>query len=339
MTLGLAMIVRDEATVIERCLASVRPHIDYYTIVDTGSTDDTMIRVKVALDGIDGQAFSEPWVDFGTNKTQLLKAAHNKTDWILVLDADATLESVGPYPDGQAGLVRYVGAGTEWVQTLLLSGHTSWRYEGRVHEYAVPITAGAVTVDAPGWTVRHHGDGRSDSDPQKYYRYLELLEADAEAGDPRAMFYAGITAADLGRKSVAVDWFRRRIAAGGWDEELYISQYKIAHLTGDHGEMVIAASMRPGRAEPWLYLAQHAAAEKQWEAARACAEHGLAIPYPNNDRLFVERWIYEWALLAERSAAAWWCGDRETCRRDSMALLGTLPPEMRTRVLNNLELC
>jgi len=136
-----------------------------------------------------------------------------------------------------------------------------------------------------------------------------------------------------------VDWYRRRIEAGGWEEELFIAQLRIGVLTDDHAELVAAARMRPTRAEPWLYLAQHAAAEGNWRGARACAEHGLSIPYPVEDRLFVDRWIYEWGLLAERSAAAWWMGDKETCRRDSMALLGTLPPVMRERVVANLELC
>lgn len=340
-TLGLAMIVKDETNVIGRCLASVREHIDYWTIIDTGSTDDTRMHVQCALDGIPGQLLTDPWFDFGTNKTRLMNAAHNKTDWVLVLDADATLETVGPYPDAEAGYVRYVGGPTEWSQALLLSGRTSWRYTGRIHEYVEPVTAGARTVDAPGWTVRHHGDGHSDSDPQKYEHYAEILLFDAEAGDPRAMFYLAQTYADLGRTDDAVRWYRLRVEAGdgGFPEERWVAQYRLGVLLMDYGELVMAAQMRPHRAEPWLYLAQRAAGELNWAGARACAEHGLSIPYPFEDKLGIERWIYEWGLLAERSCAAWWLGDRTTCRKDSMALLGTPPPVMRDRILANLELC
>lgn len=341
MTLGLAMIVRNEAAVIERCLASVRPHIDHYTIIDTGSKDDTLLRARVALDGVDGEILTDPWVDFGWNKTRLLEAAHSKTDWILVLDADATLESVGPYPDAQGGMVRYVGGAVEWTQALLLSGRTSWRYTGRIHEYVQPITAGAQIVDAPGWTVAHHADGHSDSDPNKYLKYLEILEADAAAGDPRAMFYAGQTCADLGRTEDAAHWYGLRVLAGegGFAEEQWVAQYRLGVLQSDYAELVMAAQMRPHRAEPWLYLAQHAAAEENWAGARACAEHGLSIRFPLHDRLFIERWIYEWGLLLERSCAAWWLGDHEQCRRDSMALLGTPPPAMRARAESNLGMC
>ncbi len=48
-TIGLCMIVKDEAAVIERCLDSVRPLIDYVLIEDTGSTDRTQKIIRVPI--------------------------------------------------------------------------------------------------------------------------------------------------------------------------------------------------------------------------------------------------------------------------------------------------
>jgi len=50
----LNMIVKSESAVIERCLASVRNHIDAWVIVDTGSTDDTKDKIRKSLAGIPG---------------------------------------------------------------------------------------------------------------------------------------------------------------------------------------------------------------------------------------------------------------------------------------------
>ena len=46
------MIVRNEAPVIRRCLASVLPIIDYWAIVDTGSTDGTQGLITEYLEGV-----------------------------------------------------------------------------------------------------------------------------------------------------------------------------------------------------------------------------------------------------------------------------------------------
>ena len=41
MRIGLCMVVKDEATQIEACLAPIRDLFDAVAIVDTGSTDGT----------------------------------------------------------------------------------------------------------------------------------------------------------------------------------------------------------------------------------------------------------------------------------------------------------
>ena len=40
------MIVKNESKVIERCLGSVKDFINYWVIVDTGSTDGTQQIIK-----------------------------------------------------------------------------------------------------------------------------------------------------------------------------------------------------------------------------------------------------------------------------------------------------
>lgn len=41
--LGLVMIVKNEVATINKTLASMRDMIDYWTLVDTGSTDGTQV--------------------------------------------------------------------------------------------------------------------------------------------------------------------------------------------------------------------------------------------------------------------------------------------------------
>ena len=85
-TLSLCMIARDEASFLERCLASAAPHVDEIIVVDTGSTDGT-VRVARAA----GAEVSEfEWVDdFAEARNASLRAASG--DWILLLDCDEVI--------------------------------------------------------------------------------------------------------------------------------------------------------------------------------------------------------------------------------------------------------
>jgi tetratricopeptide (TPR) repeat protein len=80
------MIVRDEATMIDACLASVRGLVSEMIVVDTGSTDDTRERARRA----GAKVFDAVWTD-DFSHARNLSLAHATGDWILVLDADERL--------------------------------------------------------------------------------------------------------------------------------------------------------------------------------------------------------------------------------------------------------
>jgi len=69
---GLCMIVKNEIDVIARCLESVRPLIGHWTIVDTGSTDGTIEKIRSVMAELPGQLHERPWIDFGTNRTEAI---------------------------------------------------------------------------------------------------------------------------------------------------------------------------------------------------------------------------------------------------------------------------
>src|SRR5574340_542399 len=90
-TICLNMIVKNESKVIERCLASVKPIIDTWVIVDTGSTDGTQAIVREFLKDIPGELHERPWVNFGHNRNEALELARGKADYLLLIDADDKL--------------------------------------------------------------------------------------------------------------------------------------------------------------------------------------------------------------------------------------------------------
>ncbi|MEO7222265.1 MAG: glycosyltransferase family 2 protein, partial [Devosia sp.] len=89
------MIVKDEARVIERCLASVRPLIDHIVIADTGSSDETrgLIRNFMARESLAGEVVDHSWRNFAHNRSEALAAlrTHQSVDYGFTIDADETL--------------------------------------------------------------------------------------------------------------------------------------------------------------------------------------------------------------------------------------------------------
>ena len=90
-TICLNMIVKNENKVIKRCLASVKPVIDYWIIIDTGSTDGTQETIREFMKDIPGELYEYPWVDFAHNRNQALALSKDKGDYLLFIDADEQL--------------------------------------------------------------------------------------------------------------------------------------------------------------------------------------------------------------------------------------------------------
>lgn len=143
--LSLAMIVKNEARCLARCLSSVQPIVQEIVIVDTGSTDDTR-RIAVEFNAV---LYDFAWVDdfSAARNFALEKAAGN---WILVLDADeyaseALLRSISLFLQGNkaVGRLRIVSEFRRKNRLFRSQGYVSRlfpkgaRFEGAIHEQLV----------------------------------------------------------------------------------------------------------------------------------------------------------------------------------------------------------
>ncbi|MEM7396959.1 MAG: glycosyltransferase, partial [Verrucomicrobiota bacterium] len=121
-TICLNMIVKNESAVIERCLRSLIPIIDYWVICDTGSSDDTRERVRKALKGIPGELHERPWIDFAHNRNEVLERSRGKADYLLFIDADMEAHFHEPFKHRltmDAYNIRYEGP-IDYAQRMLV---------------------------------------------------------------------------------------------------------------------------------------------------------------------------------------------------------------------------
>src|SRR5262249_38094543 len=138
-----------------------------------------------------------------------------------------------------------------------------------------------------------------------------------DPGNPRHTFYLAQTCFDAGRFAEAAEWFARRWAMGGWEEERWYARYKqgvsLLRLGDAHrraGLLVEPFDERPTRAEPLWALARAERERGRNQAAFLLAEKALQIPYPSEDVLFVEKAVYDWQIWEEIMICAWYVQGR-----------------------------
>ena len=337
-TFCLNMIVKNEATVIRRCLDSVRPLIDHWVIVDTGSTDGTQDIIRAHLRDLPGALYERPWRDFAHNRSEALELARGKGDYTLIIDADDMLESVPdttmPALTANSYTVEIADTATVYRRTQLVRSVLPWRYEGVLHEYLTCDETGAAE-HLPVIRMRRNHDGARRKDPQTYLRDAAVLEAALQTEtspflSARYRFYLAQSYRDCGKPDSAIEHYLARAELGFWQEEVFISLYCAAQLKeqlGHPDQEVIDTYLRAADALPTRAEALHGASrlcrhKGRNEEGYKFAKRGLDIPIPS-DALFVEPWIYDIGLLDEFAVNAYWSGHYQDCLDASLKILAT----------------
>lgn len=349
----LNMIVKDEAPVIERCLASVKPWIDHWTIVDTGSGDGTQDVIRRFMADVPGTLHERPWRDFAHNRNEAMALARTEMreadDYLLCIDADETLRMTPDFrwPALQADGYQFRCEldGWQYLRNALVRARQPWRWEGVLHEF--------LTQDAPHrWealpqaTIVVSRDGARARDPYTYLRDIEVLEnaVREEPRNTRYRFYLAQSYRDAGKLDDAIRLYEERAAMGGWDEEVWFARFQVAMLRdrrGDTSSAVQAAFLdayqsRPTRAEPLCELARHHRLRSEFALAHLFAQQAANIERPA-DALFVDESVYAWRALDELVVSAYYVGAISQGRQALERLLESqrFPDSERTRIVGN----
>ena len=346
----LNMIVKNESAVICRCLASVKPIIDYWVIVDTGSNDNTQSIIKEFMKDIPGELHERPWVDFAHNRNQALELAKDKADYILFIDADEVLLFTPNFQledlDKDFYYITTEYSGTRYERLQLISNRLDWKWIGVLHETVCSPQAKTYSI-LKGVTNFVNTDGFRSKDPEKYKKDAKILET-ALKEDPtnkRYMFYLAQSYKDAEEHELALKNYEKRIAMGGWDQEVFYSMLQVGILQEaleKDPETVTKSYLqaylyRPKRAEPLYRLANYHRRGENYAAGYVAAQHGLAVPL-SDDILFVEHWMNDYGLLLELSICAYWTEKYTEAMLASKLLLAnpSLPKYVRECVEKNL---
>ena len=320
----LNMIVKNESAIIQRLIDSVLPIIDSYCICDTGSTDKTpeLIVNYFKLKGITGKIVNEPFRDFGYNRTKALEYCRDlpKADYLLLLDADMVLKLHTEFDvklfkqrisEGDAYYILQGSQSFYYKNIRLIRNRSNISYLGVTHEYInLPDDTRYGLLNKEDIFIWDIGDGGAKSD--KFERDIRLLTKglETEPNNDRYIFYLANSLRDVGRIKEAIENYKKRIALGGWIEEIWYSNYSLGKIYKNRNEidkaiyyLLEAYSCIPDRIENLYEIVNYYRINGKINLAymfyKIASERRKEIK--NWDFLFLEKDIYDFKLDYEFS--------------------------------------
>ena len=359
--IALCMIVKNESKVIQRCLDSVKPLIDYVCISDTGSTDNTIQIIKDWLknNDIGGEVNEEKWENFSVNRTKSLEnlRKHTDIDYVLTIDADEILKfdenfNVNDFKNNLTADLYYITckyANIEYARTNLFQNSKKYFYKSILHEYlecAEPILSRDTAKGIYNVPIQ---DSARNSDNEKYQKDAKVLEDALKTEKdphliPRYTFYLAQSYKDCEQKGKAIYWYNKRAELGGWDQEVYWSLYQIARLKEIMGypeDDIVQSYLR-------AYEKCTSRIEALHGAIRFCRMHqrdhqayilGRYAKTLKIDKtgLFVESWIWDYGLDDEFSVSCYWTGHYEEGLKLCEGLIHKIPEDQKPRIQQNIN--
>jgi ABC-type antimicrobial peptide transport system ATPase subunit len=140
------MIIKDSGEPLKKTLETIKPYIDSWCILDTGSVDESKKIVKDILSNIPGKLYEENFVDFATSRNRAFKLAENtgiECKYNIVLD-DTYLSNGGEklrkiIQDGEisAYSIMITDENTMYDSIRITKVREKLKYKYRVHENIV----------------------------------------------------------------------------------------------------------------------------------------------------------------------------------------------------------
>jgi glycosyltransferase involved in cell wall biosynthesis len=239
-TICLNMIVKNEANIVCDTFDNILSYINisYWVICDTGSTDGTqdVIINYFKNKNIKGELINSKWKDFGYNRTEALKNAYNKTDYLLIFDADDRITGKLNLPENlisDSYLLKLGDTDFIYYRPLLINNKKKWKFVGVLHEYleSIDFKNHGAYVDGDYYISSGRFGNRSTFE-DKYLKDAKILEEEYN-NEPdltlkqRYAFYCAQSYRDHKDFNNAIKWYKLRTTLGGWPDEVFHSYYSL----------------------------------------------------------------------------------------------------------------
>jgi len=219
----LTMIVKNAGEKFEEVLTQNLPIIDKWTILDTGSTDNTIEIIKKVLVGKKkGELFQEPFIDFSASRNRCLELAGDSCKYKLVLDDTYIIQGElrdflevtrgDQYADSFS--LYITSDDVQYCSNRITKTTSNLRYIYKIHEViqmennvnvCVPVTKTNI------FDLRADYMEKRTMDRKEYDLKLLFEMVDENPDDPRHLYYIAQTYNLLKKYEFALEFFIKRV--------------------------------------------------------------------------------------------------------------------------------
>ena len=219
----LTMIVKNAGKMFEEVLTKNLPVIDRWTILDTGSTDETIdIINKVLVGKKKGKLYQEPFIDFGTSRNRCFELSGNKCKYRLMLDDTYViqdelrdfLEIIRGDQFADSYSLYVTSDDVQYCSNRITKVTSNLKYVYKIHEVVqmennvnvcVPIKKSRI-FDMRADYMEERTMNRKELDLKLLFEMVEELP-----NDPRHLYYIGQTYNLLKKHELAFEYFMKRV--------------------------------------------------------------------------------------------------------------------------------
>lgn len=302
----LVIMVKNAGSGFEAVLKKTLPHIDRWTVLDTGSTDGTQGVVRRVLGAAKpGNLYEEPFVNFRESRNRSLELAGSRGShckFTLILDdtywVDGPLRQFLQTVRGDQYATSYsamiISGDSEYYSNRIIKTDAGLRYIYTIHE--VIQFEGNTNVVIPkehGRLIDECSDYMEQRTKDRKRRDIELLEGmlKEDPDNPRHLYYLAQTYKCLEDWPATEEYFRRRIefSREGFLQEKVDACFELARLMNfqlgrpweDCKAMYERAfALEPSRPDPLYFIGVHYMMAGDRRTAFEYFKRAIALGYP-----------------------------------------------------------
>jgi glycosyltransferase involved in cell wall biosynthesis/predicted O-methyltransferase YrrM len=218
----LVMIVKNAGAGFREILEKNLPYIDRWTILDTGSTDNTISIIKETMTSKRGELFQEPFVDFGTTRNRALELAGTFCKFTLMLDDTyyiqgdlrGFLNEIRSDQFADSYSLYITSDDVQYVSNRLLKTNRGLRYLFKIHEVVQEANNINVIVPLQRASICDQQSEYMQTRTRTRKRLdLQLLQESIQEDpdNPRHYYYMAQTYIGMGNWEMGYKYFLQRV--------------------------------------------------------------------------------------------------------------------------------